>query len=79
MNDPQEAVTMNVFWGLLMAAAGMFMLVGGTTKSDLIVYRLLVARSQLLWGEGVHRVYQVSGLILVALGVLWAAGFIWTS
>lgn len=70
---------MSVIWGLLMAAFGLFMLVSGTIKSDFVVYRLLVARSRIVWGEGdaVHRFYQVSGLILVVFGALWAAGIIW--
>ena len=71
---------MHVFWGLLMAVIGLLMLVAGTAKSKFIVYRLLVARSRILWGEGdaVHRFYQVSGLIVMILGALWASGFIWT-
>ncbi len=71
---------MHLFWGLLMAIIGLFMLVSGTVKSDFVVYRLLVARSRILWGEGnaVHRFYQVSGLILIALGGLWATGLIWS-
>ena len=70
---------MNWLWGLLMVAAGLFMLVSGTIKSEFIVYRLMVARSRGLWGQGnvVHRFYQVSGLMIVILGVLWATGFIW--
>ncbi|MEO2027922.1 MAG: hypothetical protein ABGZ23_18780 [Fuerstiella sp.] len=64
-----------------MIAAGLFMLVGGTLKSEFIIYRLMVARSRLLWGEGdaVHRFYQASGLIVILLGVLWAMGIIWSS
>ena len=71
---------MHIFWGLLMAAAGLFMLVCGTMKSEFIIYRLMVARSRILWGTGnaVHRFYQVSGLIIVILGVLWAVGIIWS-
>ena len=70
---------MNELWGLLMAAIGLFLLVSGTIKSEFVVYKLLVARSRLLWGEGdaVHYFYQASGLILVVLGGLWAAGIIW--
>lgn len=70
---------MRVFWGSLMAVIGLLMLAAGTAKSKFIVYRLLVARSKILWGEGdaVHRFYQVSGLILVIVGALWATGFIW--
>jgi hypothetical protein len=62
-----------------MAAFGLFMLVCGTLKSEFIVYRLMVHRSRILWGQGdaVHRFYQVSGLIVIVLGALWALGFIW--
>ena len=71
---------MHIFWGTLMAAVGLFLLVCGVKKSDFIIYRLMVARSRILWGEGdaVHRFYQVSGLTIVVLGVLWAAGIIWS-
>ncbi len=71
---------MHTLWGTLMIAAGLFMLVGGTLKSEFIIYRLMVARSRLLWGEGdaVHRFYQASGLIVILLGVLWAMGIIWS-
>ncbi|MCO8121424.1 hypothetical protein NHH03_06720 [Stieleria sp. TO1_6] len=68
---------MHVLWGLLMASAGLFMLVCGTLKSNFSIYRLMVARSRLLWGEGhaVHHFYQASGLILILIGALWALGF----
>ncbi|MDA9858818.1 hypothetical protein N9D23_11920 [Rubripirellula sp.] len=71
---------MNILWGSLTATIGLLMLVAGTAKSEFILYRLMVARSRLLWGEGdaVHRFYQVSGLIVLFLGVLWATGLIWT-
>ena len=42
---------MQILWGSLMAAAGLFMLTCGTTKSEFIIYRLMVARSRILWGE----------------------------
>ena len=73
-------MTMHMLWGTLMAVVGLFMLACGTLKSEFIIYRLLVARSRLLWGEGnaVHRFYQVSGLIIMVLGVLWAVGIIWS-
>ena len=70
---------MHVFWGILMAAIGLFMLVCGTLKSEFIIYRLMVARSRVIWGpsDAVHGFYQVSGLIIIVLGVLFALGFIW--
>ena len=64
---------MNIFWGVLMAIIGLFMLVCGTMKSDIFVYRLLVARSRILWGDAVHRFFQVSGVIVAVLGILWAS------
>ena len=68
---------MNIFGGLLMAVIGLFMLACGTVKSDFVVYRLLVARSRILWGDAVHLFFQVSGLIVAVLGILWATEVIW--
>lgn len=68
---------MHWFWGTLMAIIGLFMLVCGTVKSDFVVYRLMVARSRILWGDAVHRFFQVSGVIVAVLGILWASGVIW--
>ena len=54
-----------------MATGGLIVVVCGTTKSESAVYRLMVQRSRILWGEGdgVHRFYQVSGTIVIVLGV----------
>ncbi len=70
---------MNPLFGLLFAAIGLFMLICGLTKTNFIVYRLMVARSRLLWGEGdnVHRFYQVVGVILIIIGILVSLGFLW--
>ncbi len=64
-------------WGTLMAAAGLFMLVCGTTQSEFIIYRLMVARSRGQWSDSVHRFYQAIGLMLVVFGLLWSLGVIW--
>ncbi|KUP07168.1 hypothetical protein Q75_06480 [Bacillus coahuilensis p1.1.43] len=69
---------MNLLWGVLMVIAGLFLLVFGTVKSDFIVYRLLVARSKILWGDKVHLMHQISGGIIIVLGVLWTLGLIWS-
>jgi len=70
---------MHILWGLLMAAAGLFMLVCGTIRSEFIIYRMMVARARAIHGEGdsVHRMNQVFGLIVLSLGILWASGVIW--
>ena len=65
---------MEQIWGILITAVGLFMLVSGLTKSNFIVYRLMIARSKMLWGENVHRFYQAVGVVLIVLGVLAALG-----
>ena len=70
---------MNIVCGVLMAIIGLLMLVCGTLKTDFVIYRLLSARSRILWGDAVHRFYQVSGLIVAVLGILWASGIIWSN
>ncbi len=41
---------MHIFWGCLIAAIGLALFIGGYLKSQFVLYRLLVARSKLLWG-----------------------------
>jgi len=67
---------MNIIWGCLIAAVGIFLFVSGTMRSEFIVYRLLVARSKILWGRRVHGFHQVAGIIVVIFGVLLAVGTI---
>ena len=67
---------MHCVWGILIALVGLFMLICGTLKSNFIIYRLLVYRSRILWGEHVHRFYQVVGAIVIIFGVLFALGYI---
>jgi len=68
---------MELLWGISMALVGLFLLVSATLRTDFVVYRLLVARSRLLWRDRVHLFHQVVGAILMVLGLLWASGVIW--
>jgi len=61
---------MSILWGILIIIAGVLLLIGGTLKSNFIIYRLMVARSKILWGENVHRFYQIAGLIVIIFGIL---------
>lgn len=70
---------MNILFGVVMAVIGVAFVRWGSTKSDSVVYRVLAARSRLMWGERVHRFYQVVGVVLVVVGLLWALGVIWIS
>ena len=67
---------MHILWGSLIVAAGLFMLVCGSLKSKFIIYRLMVARSKILWGANVHRFYQITGAIVIVFGALVALGCI---
>ena len=68
---------MDILWGALLATTGALFAYWGTTESNSAVYRLLAARSRDLWGERVHRFYQVVGAVLAVLGLLWSTGVIW--
>jgi hypothetical protein len=57
-----------------MVAAGLFMFVCGSSKSEFIIYRLMAARSRILWGDNVHRFYQITGTIVIVFGVLITLG-----
>ena len=67
---------MNILWGCVTAAIGLIMFICGCLKSKFIIYRLLVARSKILWGENVHKFYQVAGIMVVVFGILLALGYI---
>jgi len=45
-------------------------------KSEFIIYKLLVARSKILWGKNVYKFYQVVGIIVIVVGVLMTIGVI---
>jgi len=67
---------MHLLWGILIVLAGLFLLVCGRLKSDFIVYRLIVARSKILWGDNTYRFHQIVGAIIIVFGVLVAIGYI---
>ena len=62
---------MNYLWGSLMALIGLFIFVCALRKSEFIIYKLLVARSKLLWGDNVHSFLLVVGVILMGLSSLF--------
>jgi uncharacterized membrane protein YkgB len=66
---------MHLLWGILIALAGLFLLVCGRLKSDFFPYRLMVARSKILWGDNTYRFHQVVGAIIIVVGVLVATGY----
>ncbi len=67
---------MHILYGGLTVAAGLFLLVCGTRRSEFGIYRLLVARARILWGEQVHRFHQVAGAMVIVFGLLMNLGYI---
>jgi hypothetical protein len=67
---------MHVLWGILVVVAGLFLLICGSIKSEFYFYRLVAARSRMLWGEHVHHFHQTVGVIVIIVGVLVAIGYI---
>jgi len=65
---------MHILWGILIIIVGAFLLISASMKSEFIVYRLLVYRSKILWGDNVHRFHQITGAMVIVFGVLVAAG-----
>ena len=67
---------MHILSGSLIVVVGLFMVICGSTKSKFTICRLMVARSRILWGEKVHRFYQIAGTMVIVSGVLVALGYI---
>jgi hypothetical protein len=67
---------MHLLWGIFIAVAGLFLLICGRLKSEFFIYRLIVARSKILWGENTHRFHQIAGAIVIVVGVLVSLGYI---
>jgi len=68
---------MNPLWGILMSVIGLFLLICSLSKTDYIVYKLLIHRSKMLWGKNVYLFHAVVGAIIILLGVLASLGVIW--
>lgn len=65
---------MRPIWGLVIAVFGAVFINWGRNRSEFIIYRLLVARSRLLWGESerVHGFYQIAGFLMIVAGAAMA-------
>jgi hypothetical protein len=65
---------MNIFWGTIMIVVGTFLSIAGFLKSEFFIYRILVARSKILWGDKVHGFYAIIGILVAIMGILLAIG-----
>ncbi|HEW91922.1 MAG TPA: hypothetical protein ENF81_05210 [Thermotogaceae bacterium] len=55
-----------------MIAVGAFLSISGFLKSEFVIYKVLAARSKILWGENVHIFYAVVGILVAIVGILFA-------
>ena len=62
---------MNILWGSLMLLIGLILFISSIRKSEFIIYKLLVARSKILWGENVHTFFIVVSIVIMGLSSLF--------
>lgn len=62
---------MNYVYGTIMIIIGLFFTISAFLESEFVVYRILTARSKLLWRDNVHHFYKVVGIIIVGVGFLF--------
>jgi len=62
---------MNILWGSLMLLIGLILFGSSIRKSEFIIYKLLVARSKILWGENVHTFFIVVSIVIMGLSSLF--------
>ena len=53
-----------------MIIIGTFMLMGSLTRSNFILYKLIVARSKILWGKNVYKFHTISAVLIILVGIL---------
>ena len=65
-----------VYFGIIMILIGLFFSISGFRKSEFIIYQVLILKSRKIWGENVHKFYQIVGLIIILVGILVTLGVI---
>ena len=69
-------IRVNVILGILTIIIGLFMVISSILKSEFIIYKLLVARSKILWGKNAHNFLMISGILIIIMGILMTIGII---
>jgi len=65
---------MNYVYGSIMIVLGLFFTISAFMESEFIVYKILTARSKLLWKDNVHHFYKVVGVLIAIFGLLFIIG-----
>lgn len=61
---------MNIVWGMVTVVIGLVLVRSSFRKSESIMYKLLVARSRMIWGKHSHKFLFFSGVLIVIVGIL---------
>lgn len=64
---------MSVWAGVLVAVFGALLVIAALTRTEFVAYRLLVARTRILWKDRVHGFHMVSGVLCIVAGLLMIA------
>ena len=62
--------TVGVWAGVLVAVFGALLVIAALTETKFVIYRILVARSRILWKSKVHSFHLVSGVLAIVAGLL---------
>ncbi len=62
---------MNYVYGTLFILIGLFFTISAFLKSELTIYRILRARSKIIWKDHVYTFHKVIGIIFVIMGFLF--------
>lgn len=65
-----------IYYGILMILIGCFFVISALRKSKFIIYQILVAKSDKIWGKNVHYFYLISGVLIIVVGILIIAGIL---
>jgi hypothetical protein len=55
------------------AVFGALLVIAALTRTEFVAYRLLAARSRILWKDRVHGFHMVSGVLCIVAGLLLIA------
>ena len=59
--------------GVLVAVFGALLVIAALTRTEFVLYRLVVARSRVLWKNRVHGFHVVAGTMCIIAGILMIA------
>lgn len=69
-------IAINILWGSILIVIFIIMFIAATVKSDFIIYKLLIARTKLLFKDYAYEAHQVFAVLGIIFGLLLVFGVI---